>query len=259
MQEIPKQNQLREKNIISFPSPQQLLPIPNRNCCSLETKRPFNQPLHLRGGPAQGDSQPCQTRNKNFLLRTKIAVSGSALQEKQQIDPCPRERFPTQLFCRNTNRKQHLPPRDEPRELGTHLPEVSSRPPQTNVDPQENGAEQGGKAAAGEVGHGEKPPPNPCSDTIFPGILELFLSRVWKCHRSRGEREAPPGSSGGAGSGKAPEFRPEEEPCQHHLLQRGLPRICSFTHNQGEKQTVKARLYPIFSSRLSHKIPIFSQ
>lgn len=150
-------------------------------------------------------------------------------------------------------------PWDEPQELGTHLPEVSSKPPKTNADPQENGAEQGEKVAAGEVGHGEKPSPNPCSDTIFPGILELFLSRVWKCHGSRGEREAPPGSSGGAGSGKAPEFRPEEEPCQHHLLQRGLPRICSFAHNQGEKQTVKARLYPIFSSRLSHRIAIFSQ
>lgn len=65
-----------------------ILPISNRNCCSLETNGPFNQPLPLQGGP-------CQTRNKNCFLGTKIAVSGSALGEKRQLDPrSPWEGFP---------------------------------------------------------------------------------------------------------------------------------------------------------------------
>lgn len=65
----------------------------NRNCCTLKTKGFFNQPLPSSGGPAQ--------RFPTLMHREKKVRS--------MVHPYPQEQFTTQMFCKNTKRKQHLP------------------------------------------------------------------------------------------------------------------------------------------------------
>lgn len=86
--------------------------ISNRNCCSLKTKWPFNQPL-----PSSG--WPCPKRFPTLPYRKKIAMlQGQHFKIRSILDPYPQEQSTTQMFCRNTKRGNSIShPRDEPREL----------------------------------------------------------------------------------------------------------------------------------------------
>lgn len=153
----------------------------------MQTKGPFKQPLHVQGGPAQGESQPCQTRNKNCLLRTKPAVSGSALEEKQQqIDPCPWGGF----SCTNVlqEHKEEIPGMSQ----GSWGPICQG----FAQIPQENRAELQGKGLQGS-GTGTETTPKPAT-TLWERWGWFWAG----CGggRGRGERGAP----AGAGSGVNP-------------------------------------------------------
>lgn len=76
-----------------------------------------------------------------------------------------------------------------------------------------------------------------------------------KCHRAPQQERSVAlhaGCSGISGPEREkPEFLPEEKPCQHHLLQGGLPSICSFAHNQERKNNKKE----VVLSHLLTKMP----
>lgn len=133
---------LREKNILSPPSHQNTSNFQQKLLRVWKQKGHLTNPSIFRAALAREIPNLAKRGTKKIAFREqKLPFQGQHPGRSSKIDPRPWERFPTQMFCRDTSRKTPgwETPGDDGDPPGDESAGALLRSPNTSAEPRKTG------------------------------------------------------------------------------------------------------------------------